>query len=130
MSNTVASRHPAAADNSKTVFGFWVYIMTDCVLFATLFATFAVLHNNTNGGPPADEIFSLPFVLAFTASAYGLCVGVVCIPAKTLAVSALEWFSPLIFGFYVFTEMMSATRRDAHLAMLEWTFCWGALIMG
>jgi cytochrome o ubiquinol oxidase subunit III len=53
-------------EESKTVFGFWVYIMTDCVLFATLFATYAVLHNNTYGGPSSAELFSLPFVLAET----------------------------------------------------------------
>jgi cytochrome o ubiquinol oxidase subunit 3 len=53
-------------EDSKTVFGFWVYIMTDCVLFATLFATYAVLHNNTYGGPSSAELFSLPFVLAET----------------------------------------------------------------
>lgn len=49
----------------KSVFGFWVYIMTDCVLFATLFATFMVLRN-TYSGPAGDELFSLPFVLAET----------------------------------------------------------------
>lgn len=53
-------------ESSKTVFGFWVYLMTDCILFATLFATFAVLHNNTFGGPTGKELFSLPFVLAET----------------------------------------------------------------
>jgi cytochrome o ubiquinol oxidase subunit 3 len=52
--------------SNKTVFGFWVYLMTDCVLFATLFATFAVLHNNTNGGPSGRELFSMPYVLAET----------------------------------------------------------------
>jgi len=52
--------------DSKTMFGFWVYIMTDCVLFASLFATYAVLHNNTFGGPSGNELFSLPFVLAET----------------------------------------------------------------
>jgi cytochrome o ubiquinol oxidase subunit III len=51
---------------SKSMFGFWVYLMTDCVLFATLFATFAVLHNNTFGGPGGSELFSLPFVLLET----------------------------------------------------------------
>ena len=51
---------------SKTMFGFWVYIMTDCVLFATLFATYAVLHNSTYGGPSAKELFSLPFALTET----------------------------------------------------------------
>lgn len=50
----------------KTLFGFWIYIMTDCVLFATLFATYAVLHNNTFGGPSAADLFSLPFALAET----------------------------------------------------------------
>src|SRR3954469_7489039 len=53
-------------NSSKTIFGFWVYIMTDCVLFATLFATFAVLRNNTFGGPSFDQLFSLPFVLIET----------------------------------------------------------------
>lgn len=51
---------------AKTIFGFWVYIMTDCVLFATLFATFAVLRNNTYGGPSGRELFSLNFVLTET----------------------------------------------------------------
>jgi len=53
-------------NDSKTVFGFWVYLMTDCVLFASLFVTYAVLHGNTFGGPGAAELFSLPFVLGET----------------------------------------------------------------
>lgn len=55
-----------AEADSKNIFGFWVYIMTDCVLFAGLFATYAVLHNNTFGGPPGRVLFSLPNVLAET----------------------------------------------------------------
>jgi len=35
-------------------------------LFASLFATYAVLHNNTFGGPSGRELFSLPFVLTET----------------------------------------------------------------
>jgi cytochrome o ubiquinol oxidase subunit 3 len=50
----------------KTLFGFWVYLMTDCVLFASLFATFAVLRNSTNGGPSGQDLFSLSFVLKET----------------------------------------------------------------
>lgn len=46
----------------KTMFGFWVYIMTDCVLFASIFATYAVLQGRATG----HELFSLPFVLAET----------------------------------------------------------------
>jgi cytochrome o ubiquinol oxidase subunit 3 len=52
--------------DATTVFGFWVYLMTDCVLFASLFATYAVLHHNSFGGPSAQTLFSLPNVLAET----------------------------------------------------------------
>ncbi len=51
---------------SKTVFGFWVYLMTDLVLFGTLFATYAVLSNSTFGGPSAKDLFYLPFTLIET----------------------------------------------------------------
>lgn len=53
-------------NTEKAMLGFWTYIMTDTVLFASLFATFVVLHENTAGAPGASELFSLPFVLAET----------------------------------------------------------------
>jgi cytochrome o ubiquinol oxidase subunit 3 len=53
-------------EDAKTVFGFWIYIMTDCLLFASLFATYAVMHGNTFGGPGAKELFSLPYALLET----------------------------------------------------------------
>lgn len=62
---TVTAEQTAPRDD-KTIFGFWTYIMTDCVLFATLFATYAVLRNNTAGGPSTHDIFTMPYVLAET----------------------------------------------------------------
>lgn len=59
---SVATSH---SDN-KTIFGFWAYLMTDCVLFASLFATYAVLRHNTYGGPDGGELFNLPYVLVQT----------------------------------------------------------------
>lgn len=50
----------------KTVFGFWVYLMTDLVMFAALFATYAVLRGNTFGGPGGEQLFSLPLALTET----------------------------------------------------------------
>jgi cytochrome o ubiquinol oxidase subunit 3 len=50
-----------------TVFGFWVYILSDCILFATLFATFAVIGGNFAGTPTAKELFELDYVLQETA---------------------------------------------------------------
>src|SRR3979411_2974160 len=51
---------------SKTILGFWVYLMTDLLMFAALFATYAVLRNNTFGGPAGRELFSLPLALVET----------------------------------------------------------------
>lgn len=63
---TAAELSRQQENDSKTMFGFWVYLMTDCILFASLFATFAVLRGSTNGGPAGNELFSLPFVLTET----------------------------------------------------------------
>lgn len=54
----------AAAD--KAIFGFWVYLMTDLIMFAALFATYAVLRNATFGGPTGAQLFDLPNALAET----------------------------------------------------------------
>lgn len=50
----------------KTSTGFWLYLMTDCILFASLFATYAVLRNAVAAGPSGAEIFQMPMVLAET----------------------------------------------------------------
>ena len=65
---------------SKTFIGFWVYLMTDCILFATLFITYAVLHPNTFGGPSGKDLFDLrlafgeTMVLLFSSVTCGLAV--------------------------------------------------------
>lgn len=51
---------------TKTTLGFWIYLMTDCVLFATLFATYAVLRGGTAGNVSAADIFELDFVFIET----------------------------------------------------------------
>lgn len=51
---------------SKTLFGFWIYLLTDFMLFSTYFAAYVVLQKNTFGGPPAGEIFNYPHVLIQT----------------------------------------------------------------
>lgn len=64
MSETVTIRHRKELE--KTTLGFWIYLMTDCVLFASLFATYAVLHGGTASGPSGAELFDLDFVLIET----------------------------------------------------------------
>ena len=71
MSNTMtahthAHSHAHAAhdhahhdDGTKTTLGFWIYLMSDCLIFSVLFATFGVLAGNTAGGPSGRELFDL-----------------------------------------------------------------------
>lgn len=68
MSVSVATAKKAeeAASANRTVLGFWIYLMTDCVLFATLFATYAVMRGNTDGGPSGASLFDLPYALVET----------------------------------------------------------------
>ncbi|PKG57753.1 cytochrome o ubiquinol oxidase subunit III [Shewanella sp. Choline-02u-19] len=54
--------------SGNTLLGFWLYLMTDCILFASVFATYAVLFMNTDGGVSGKDIFELNFVLIETAA--------------------------------------------------------------
>ncbi len=45
-----------------TLLGFWLYLMSDCLLFASLFAAYAVLGRNYAGGPTGAELFELPLI--------------------------------------------------------------------
>lgn len=61
---------------SKAILGFWIYLMTDCLLFATLFITYAVLHTQTFGGPSSHQLFHL--ATAFTETMILLFSSVTC----------------------------------------------------
>ena len=52
---------------SHSVFGFWLYLMTDCMLFASLFAVFAVMAHQFAGGPTGKDLFDIPGVALETA---------------------------------------------------------------
>jgi len=56
--------HP---EGGSTMLGFWMYLMSDCLIFAVLFATYGVLGNSYAGGPGPREIFELPLVAVNTA---------------------------------------------------------------
>ena len=50
-----------------TLLGFWLYLMSDSLIFAVLFATYAVLGRSYAGGPTGAELFDLPLVAVNTA---------------------------------------------------------------
>ena len=49
-----------------TLLGFWIYLMSDCLIFAVLFATYAVLGRNYAAGPSGADLFDLPLVAVNT----------------------------------------------------------------
>lgn len=53
---------------SKTVFGFWLYLLTDFMMFATFFATYAVLVGGVADGPGPKHLFNLRSALIQTLS--------------------------------------------------------------
>ena len=58
---------PHHPEGSSTGLGFWLYLMSDCLIFACLFATFAVLGGNYAAGPGPKDLFDLPLVAVNTA---------------------------------------------------------------
>jgi cytochrome o ubiquinol oxidase subunit 3 len=56
--------HP---EGGSTLLGFWMYLMSDCLIFAVLFATYGVLGGAYAGGPTPRELFELPLVALNTS---------------------------------------------------------------
>ena len=52
---------------NSTMLGFWLYLMSDCLIFAILFATYAVLGRNYAAGPSPADLFELPLVAVNTS---------------------------------------------------------------
>jgi cytochrome o ubiquinol oxidase subunit 3 len=55
------------APGGGTMLGFWIYLMSDCLIFAVLFATYGVLGTSYAGGPTPKELFDLPLVALNTS---------------------------------------------------------------
>jgi cytochrome o ubiquinol oxidase subunit III len=56
-----------ASKRITTGYGFWIFLLSDIVMFSCFFAAYAVLHGATAGGPKGSELFDLRSVAAETA---------------------------------------------------------------
>lgn len=92
--------------DDKSLLGFWIYLMTDCILFGSLFATYIVLHNNTFGGPSGNILFDMPPIL-------------------------VETLLLLTSSFTCGLAMIAVRRRNTRLSLLwfGFTFVLGALFL-
>src|SRR3954470_2554718 len=58
MAGATAHSGPASK-RIVTGYGFWIFILSDIVMFSALFATYAVLVDQTAGGPSGNDLFDL-----------------------------------------------------------------------
>ena len=106
--------HP---EGGSTMLGFWMYLMSDCLIFAVLFATFGVLAGATANGPTGRGLFELEFVLGETmlllASSFTFGLAMLSLQASTLR-RATGWLvATFVLGaafvgmeVYEFAELM------------------------
>jgi len=109
--SSISHSHSASADKPEfyltedhhpegsTMLGFWLYLMSDCLIFAILFATYAVLGHNYAAGPSPKDLFELPLVAINTA---------------------MLLFSSITYGF-----AMLAMEKGNKASVLGWMFITG-----
>ena len=56
------------APHGSTQIGFWIYLMSDCLIFASLFAIYGVLGGNFAAGPSPVHLFNLQLVAVSTGA--------------------------------------------------------------
>lgn len=61
------AEEPHHPEGGSTLLGFWIYLMSDCLVFAMLFAAFGVLGGSYAAGPAPRDLFDLPLVALNTA---------------------------------------------------------------
>ena len=96
--------HP---EGYSTMLGFWIYLMSDCLIFAILFACYAVLGGNFAAGPGPKELFDLPLVALNTA---------------------MLLFSSITYGFAMLG--MAKGNKNQVLIWLAITLFFGACFLG
>ena len=68
LPNDTLHTHGEVHDTASiAALGFWIYLMSDLIVFSGLFATYVVLSHSYAGGPTGKELFDLPYVLGETA---------------------------------------------------------------
>jgi cytochrome o ubiquinol oxidase subunit III len=101
---------PAAGAAPKRIvvaYGFWIFLLSDIVMFSALFAAYAVLVRATAGGPTGPQLFSQPSVAIQTA----------CLLASSYTCGLM-------------LQAVNASNRDATYLFAGITFALGAVFLG
>ena len=102
-------------------YGFWIFILSDMVMFSALFAAHAVLSGNTAGGPTGAELFNLRSVFIETMclllSSYTAGLGALSAerrqPGRFLIFAALTFMLGVAFLFIEVAEFAGMISKGA-----------------
>lgn len=121
MEDKLALTHHEEEENEKVLFGFWIYLMTDLLMFAVLFACYAVLHTSTFGGPGPKQLFDLPNVLTETlillTSSFTCGLGMIAAQKGNVKQTLMYFIATFILGasfLYIELTEFSGLIRDGH----------------
>src|SRR5260221_169135 len=101
MATTFAHEHAGgysgpAAKRIITGYGFWIFLLSDMVMFSCFFATYAVLVGQTAGGPSGLELFDLRSVAIETAcllaSSFACGLASIAADVRSADVRSKVWF--------------------------------------
>ncbi|MBS9478081.1 cytochrome o ubiquinol oxidase subunit III [Ancylobacter radicis] len=121
--------HPHPEGHS-TMLGFWIYLMSDCLIFAVLFATFGVLGGSYAAGPGPKDLFDLELValntsmLLFSSITYGFAMLAmekdrVKVTQLWLVVTAVFGLAFLSIELYEFHHMIAEGATPQRSAFLS-----------
>jgi len=98
---------PHHPEGSSTMLGFWMYLMSDCLIFAMLFAVYAVIGGNYAAGPSPKDLFDLNLIAVNTA---------------------MLLFSSITYGFAMLAMMKGQVRQT--MTWLAITGLFGLAFLG
>ena len=112
-----------------TGYGFWIYLLSDIIMFSAFFAAYAVLVDATAGGPTARQIFRLNYVALETACllASSFAGGMASVAASVrsqlwtqigLLVTGLLGFAFVVLEVREFTSLIAAGAGPTRSAFL------------
>jgi len=118
---TPVSEAGPAPKRVMAAYGFWIFILSDIVMFSALFAAYAVLSGNTAGGPSGRELFNLRSVFVETAcllfSSYTCGLGMLCAERREtgrfLFLAALTFVLGAAFLFVEVSEFAGMVTAGA-----------------
>ncbi|ASS65260.1 MULTISPECIES: cytochrome o ubiquinol oxidase subunit III [Paenibacillus] len=122
VSPEVHEHHTQEQESLKTA-GFWLFLVSDTLLFGTLFATYVVLVGHTNGGPSGKELFEIPGFVASTflllTSSFTSGLAVLQMQAKKLSGMIFWLIMTLLLGaaflYLEVTEFVNLVHEGANI---------------